>query len=102
MEKEPSNETVNNSENELKLKKDKSNAENAAIDDDWDEDRIPIITYTIDVSKFLRDRNPNIDNDWIEAEDGRKSEITTYDENEVNVTSQESEKHRNNCSHKIE
>ena len=89
MEKEPSNETVNNSENELKLKKDKSNAENAAIDDDWDEDRIPIITSTIDVSKFLRDRN---DNDWIEAEDGRKSEITTYDDNEVNVASQECEK----------
>ena len=98
MEKEPSNETTNNSKNEPKPKKD----ENAAIDDDWDEDRIPIITYTIDVSKFLRDRNPNIDNDWIEAEDGRKSEITTYDENEVNVASQESEKHRNNCSHKIE
>ena len=89
MEKEPINETTNNSENEPKLKKDESNAENAAIDDDWDEDRIPVITYTIDVSKFLGDRN---DNDWIEAEDGRKSEITTNDDNEVNVASQESEK----------
>ena len=89
MEKEPSNETTNNSENEQKPKKDESNAENAAIDDDWDEDRIPVITYTIDVSKFLRDRN---DNDWIEAEDGQKSEITTNDDNEVNVASKESEK----------
>ena len=89
MEKEPSNETTNNSENEPKPKKDESNAENAAIDDDWDEDRIPVITSTIDVSKFLRHRN---ENDWIEAEDGRKSEITTNDDNEVNVASKESEK----------
>ena len=86
MEKEPSNETTNNSKNEPKPKKD---AENAAIDDDWDEDRIPVITSTIDVSKFLRHRN---ENDWIEAEDGRKSEITTNDDNEVNVASKESEK----------
>ena len=85
MEKEPSNETTNNSKNEPKPKKD----ENAAIDDDWDEDRIPVITSTIDVSKFLRHRN---ENDWIEAEDGRKSEITTNDDNEVNVASKESEK----------
>ena len=75
MEKKPINETTNNSENEhvdLKLKKDENNemivndAENAGIDDDWDEDRIPIIRNSIDISKFLRERNVIIDDDWVE------------------------------------
>ena len=98
MEKKPTNETTNNSENEnvdLKLKKDENNemivndAENAGIDDDWDEDRIPIIRNSIDISKFLRERNVIIDDDWVE--DGKiiASEISTNEKNE-NFTIEES------------
>ena len=98
MEKEPTNVTTNNSENENvdpKLKKDENNemivndAENAGIDDDWDEDRIPIIRNSIDISKFLRERNVIIDDDWVE--DGKiiASEISTNEKNE-NFTIEES------------
>ena len=87
-----------NSENENvdpKLKKDENNemivndAENAGIDDDWDEDRIPIIRNSIDISKFLRERNVIIDDDWVE--DGKiiASEISTNEKNE-NFTIEES------------
>ena len=98
MEKKPTNETTNNSENEhvdLKLKKDENNemivndAENAGIDDDWDEDRIPIIRNSINISKFLRDRNVIIDDDWIEDGIIIASEISTNVENQ-NFTIEES------------
>ena len=93
MEKKPTNETTNNSENEnvdLKLKKDENNemivndAENAGIDDDWDEDRIPIIRNSINISEFLENnRNAIIDNDCNEISSNEENEYGKINDNGI-------------------
>ena len=65
-----------------------NDGENAGIDDDWDEDRIPIIRNSIDISKFLRDRNVIIDDDWVE--DGIIITSETTNEKNENFTIKES------------